>query len=255
MTAHLRLRQYGDLEVRQSFDGNNATAEASTFLLSIVSYLTQNTLEKVDLESVDVDLAQTDQPSFANLVGASASRTVVHPGDKVTLNLDFAPYRGETFHHRLNVAIPGDLNPGRYSLLVGDGASVDGARLSLAPAEPVTFHQALALLRSFHSRRDLMVLGIAAGPGLSVAGEAMAQLPGSVRSLWGAAATGGAVGLRSAIVQEQREAMAVPIQGLLRVDLEVRRRVPEASDTAASVDDGAPADETAAVAINDKGGV
>jgi hypothetical protein len=251
MTAHLRLRQYGDLEVRQSFDGNNATAEASAFLLSIVSYLTQNTLEKVDLEGVEVDLAQTDQPSFANLVGASASRTVVHPGDQVTLNLDFAPYRGETFHHRLSVAIPGDLNPGRYSLLVGDGASADGARLSLAPAEPVTFHQALALLRSFHSRRDLMVLGIAAGPGLSVAGEAMAQLPGSVRSLWGAAATGGAVGLRSAIVQEQREAMPVPIQGLLRVDLEVRRRVPEAADTADTI----PGDETAAVTTNDKGGV
>jgi hypothetical protein len=170
----------------------------------------------------------------------------------VALNLDFAPYRGDHFHHTLTLDLPGDLAPGRYSLLVGDGASVDGARLSLAPAEPVTFHQALALLRSFHSRRDLMVLGIAAGPGLSVAGEAMAQLPGSVRSLWGAAATGGAVGLRSAIVQEQREAMAVPIQGLLRVDLEVRRRVPEASDTA---DSGVSADETAAVAINDKGGV
>ena len=54
--------------------------------------------------------------------------------------------------------------------------------------------------------------------------------------------------------------MPVPIQGLLRVDLEVRRRIPEASDSADSDDNAAPADtaagaETAAVVANDKGGV
>ena len=126
----------------------------------------------------------------------------------------------------MTVDLPKDLPAGRYSLLVGDGASVDAARLALEPAEPVTFPQALELLRSFHSRRDLMVLGVYGGAGLSVAGEAMPRLPGSVRSLWGAAASGSAVALRSAIAQEKREAMDVPVQGLVRIDLEVRRREP-----------------------------
>jgi hypothetical protein len=249
MTAHLRLRRYGDLEVRQSFDGNNAVSEASTFLLSIVSYLTQNSLEKVEVESVDVDLAQTDQPSAANLVGANASRTVVHPGDHITLNLDLVPYRGERFRHSLPLDLPGDLPAGRYSLLVGDGASVDAARLSMQPAEPVTFPQALDLLRSFHSRRDLLVLGFYGGPGLSVAGEAMPRLPGSVRSLWGAAASGSAVALRAAIVQEKHETLAVPVQGVIRIDLEVRRREPSTGD-----DDGSGAAGSGA-APDDKGGL
>jgi hypothetical protein len=226
MTAHVRLRRYGDLEVRQSFDGNSAVSEASTFLLSIVSYLTQNSLEKVEVESVDVDLAQTDQPTAANLVGANASRTVVHPGDHITLNLDLVPYRGERFRHTVPLDLPGDLPAGRYSLLVGDGASVDAARLSMQPAEPVSFPQALDLLRSFHSRRDLLVLGFYGGPGLS----------GSVRSLWGAAASGSAVALRAAIVQEKHETLAVPVQGVIRIDLEVRRREPSSGD-----DDGSDA--------------
>jgi hypothetical protein len=249
MTAHLHLRGYGDLAVRQSFDGNSAVSEASTFLVSIVSYLSQNPMEKVDIDRVEVDLAQTDQPAFANLVGANASRTVVHPGDRVTLSLDLAPYRGERLHHSTALDLPGDLPDGRYSLLVGDGASVDAARLSMEPAEPVTFPQALALLRSFHSRRDLIVLGFYSGSGLSVAGEAMPRLPGSVRSLWGAAASGSAVALRSAVVQEKRETMDVPIQGLVRIDLEVRRREPVAGtdeDTGAAGTD---------VASNDKGRV
>jgi len=248
MTARLRLRGYGDLVVRQSFDGNGAVGEAAAFLLSIVGYLTQNPLEKVEVENVELDLGQIDQPSFANLVGAHASRTVVHPGDRVGLNLDFVPYRGDTFRHTMSVTLPDDLPEGRYSLLVGDGASADAARLALEPAEPVTFPQALDLLRSFHSRRDLMVLGVAGGAGLSVAGEAMPRLPGSVRSLWGAAASGSAVGLRSAVVQEQREAMDVPVQGLVRIDLEVRRRVPPAGGAA---DPG----DAAEVASRNKGGV
>jgi hypothetical protein len=145
--------------------------------------------------------------------------------------------------------LPEDLPAGRYSLLVGDGASVDAARLSLEPTEPVSFPQALELLRSFHSRRDLIVLGVYSGTGLSVAGEAMPRLPGSVRSLWGAAASGSAVALRSAVVQEKREPMAVPIQGLVRIDLDVRRREPVSGE-----DQGAGAAGND-VASNDKGRV
>jgi hypothetical protein len=96
----------------------------------------------------------------------------------------------------------------------------------MEPAEPVTFLQALELLRSFHSRRDLLVLGVYGGAGLSVAGEVMPRLPGSVRSLWGAAASGSATALRSTVAQELREEMDMPVQGLVRIDLEVRRREP-----------------------------
>ncbi len=230
LTARLRLARYGDLEVRQSFDGDSATTEAATFLLSIIAYLSQNTLEKVSLEDVEVEIAQTQQPLMAALVGANASRTVVRPGDKVNLNLDLVAYRGDRFHHSLSLDLPEDLPAGRYSLLVGDGASVDAARLAMEPADPVTFPQALELLRSFHSRRDLMVLGVYGGPGLSVAGEVMPRLPGSVRSLWGAAASGSATALRTTVAQEKLETMDMPVQGLVRIDLEVRRREPFAGE-------------------------
>ncbi len=230
MTARLRLRGHGDLEVRQSFDSESAGTEAAAFLLTIVAYLSQNSLEKVSLENIEVDLVQTQQPRFATLVGANASRTLVRPGDRVTLNLDLVAYRGDRFRRSLSLDLPQDLPAGRYSLLVGDGASVDAARLTLEPAEPVTFAQALELLRSFHSRRDLMVLGIYGGVGLSVAGEVMPRLPGSVRSLWGAAASGSAAVLRTTVAQERREVLEVPMQGMVRIDLEVRRREPLAGD-------------------------
>jgi hypothetical protein len=226
LTAHLRLQRYGDLEVRQSFDSENAGTEAASFLLTIVNYLTQNPLQKVSLEAVDVSVSQTDKPRVASLVAANADRTVVRPGQRVTLSLDLVAFRGDRFRHSFAVDLPPDLPVGRYSLLVGDGSSIDAARIALEPAEPQSFPQALALLRSFHSRRDLLVLGVYAGAGLSVAGEIMPRLPGSVRSLWGAAGSGSVVGLRSTIAQEQLERMAMPVTGLVRIDLEVRRKEP-----------------------------
>ncbi|HVR95718.1 MAG TPA: hypothetical protein VMW27_03835, partial [Thermoanaerobaculia bacterium] len=198
-----------------------------------------NPLEKVDLEAVEVEVHQSPLPRTASLVGAYAERTVVRPGERVGLTLDLAAYRGERFRRSMSVDLPEDLPAGRYTLLVGDGASADATRLLLEPSDPVTFRQAFDLLNSFHSRRDLVVLGVFGGPGLSVAGEVMPRLPASVRSLYGAAASGSAVALRSTIAQTRRETLDVPISGLVQVDLEVRRD-PVLTGEEGNVDDGAP---------------
>jgi hypothetical protein len=233
LAAHFKLKDRGDLEVRQSFDGDNAGLEAATFMLALAGYLTNNPFEKLRFEDVSVELSQAPQPRSATLVGAIADRTVVHPGERVGLNLDLIAYRGERFRRSLPIDLPQDLPSGRYSLWIGDGASIDATCFIIEPAAPVTFPQALRLLRSLHSRRDLLVLGVYAGPGLSVAGEVMPRLPGSVRSLWSAAASGSAAPLRTTIAQEVRQVMDVPVDGLVRVDLEVRRREPVGGEQAA----------------------
>jgi len=226
LQAKIRLAGHGELDLQQSFDGDSAGTDSSSFLLAIAAYLTQNPLERVHIESIDARLTQWAKPRAATVVDAHADRTVVRPGDRVTVNLDLLPYRGERFRHSLGVTLPEDLPDGRYTLLVGDGASADATRLQLQPAEPLSIQQALTQLRSFHSRRDLVVMGVFGGPGLSVAGEAMPRLPDSVRSLWGAASAGSAVPLRMAIAQQQVERLATPVDGLVKIDLEVRRREP-----------------------------
>jgi hypothetical protein len=66
------------------------------------------------------------------------------------------------------------------------------------------------------------VIGFYGGPGLSVAGEVMPRLPGSVRSLYAAASSGNAVPVRTSIAQLVSEPISVPIDGMVRIDLEVR---------------------------------
>jgi len=238
LVARFALADHGELTLEQSFDGDSAAINSVSNLLSFASYLVANDLAEVDIESVDVELTQVQRPRTATLVGAHADRSVLKPGDRVRLNLDFSAWRGEDFRRTLELDLPEDLPEGPYYLFVGDGTSVDAARMLIEQPEPESLRQALTLLRSLHSRRDLVVLGVARGAGLAVAGETMPNLPGSVRSIWSAAPSGSAKPLRLAVSQQYVEVADRPLSGLVRVDVEVERREPLRSDGSPGGDDG-----------------
>lgn len=234
-----RMAEHGELYSSQSFEGPTVAGDLVSFLQSIAGYLLQNDFEKVEIEEVEVDLIQHSKPRTLTLVGAHAERSVVTPGQPLTLHLDLLPYRGIRFRRSVQVEIPADVPDGRYFFFVGDGASVDAARLALEPAVPINLRQALRMIRSLHSRKQLGVLGFFAGQGLSVAGEVMPQLPGSMASIWGAAPSGAAQPLRLVVAQEIFEPSERPLDGLVRIDLEVRRREPLSPDSNGEpMDDG-----------------
>ncbi|HSL85260.1 MAG TPA: SpoIVB peptidase S55 domain-containing protein [Thermoanaerobaculia bacterium] len=230
LEAIFDLGAWGKLPVRQSFDGPSAAGQAVLHLAAFAGFLTGTPLERVEIAGLDVTLTQVARPRTATLVGAHAERTVVRPGETVRLNLDFKGYQGETFRRAVRVAVPEDMPAGRLVMLVGDGESADAARLALEPAEPVTFAQALTLLRSFHSKRELGVLQVFRGSGLAVAGNTLPRLPGSVRSIWQAASSGSAKPLAVAVEEVEAEELPFPALGIVRIDLEVRRRAPLVAD-------------------------
>jgi hypothetical protein len=244
LVGRFDLGDQGELTVRQSFDGLGAAMEAAIYLLAYTSFILNNNLEQVELAGLDIELTQFDQPRTARLVEAHAAKTIVRPGDRVPVNLDLVAFRGDHFRKSIELELPTGLADGRYSLLVGDGVSVDVARLMIERSEPVTFAQALDFLRSLHSRRQLVALGVFAGAGLAVAGEVMPQLPGSVRSIWGAAASGSAVPLRLTVAHEDVAELEVPLEGLLRIDLEVQRQEPLAPESEGESGEGDGDEET-----------
>jgi hypothetical protein len=250
LEARFRLAGRDELTVAQSFDGDAAGSRAALHLVSYAAFLLQNEMEEVALEGIEIELRQSGEPRTATLVGAHAERTVLRPGDQVAVHLEFTAWRGEPFRRTLELTLPANLPAGRYHLFVGDGASVDAARLAVERAEPQTLRQALALLGSLHSNRELVVLGVREAHGLAVAGEVLPQLPGTVRSIWGAAGPGGAQPLRLAVAQTEAVAMPVPIQGLLRVDLRIERREPL---TAGEIDGEAPAEDMDGQAVEGGG--
>ncbi len=237
LSVRFDLGSHGVLALEQSFDGLTAASEAAMFVLGYVNFFLQNAFDEVVLHGLEIDIYQHPEPRTAILVGGYADRTKVRPGQEVNLNLEFVPYRGEVIRHRLPIRVPQELPAGRYSLLVGDGVTIDLQRAKVEPASPVRLEQALEIVEGFHSRRDLVVLGLHSGRGLAVAGEVLPQLPGSMQSLWTSAASKSAVPLRLVVAQESSQRLEVPIAGGVRIDLEVVRpdpvtaQDPDASDS------------------------
>jgi hypothetical protein len=223
MKARFQLAGYDDFVLEQSFDGGQAPVQSVIYLMAFGAYLVGNGFEDVEVEAVEIDYVQKAEPRAATLVAAHAERTQVRPGETIRVFLEFQAYRGERYRRTIETVVPSAVPDGRYILLVGDGTSIDGARLLVEQRVPQSFAQALNYLRGLSSRSDLKTLGLLVQPGLAIAGEPLPRLPASVRSIFRGEKSGG-VPLGLAILSETSERTERPIEGALRVDLEVKRR-------------------------------
>ncbi|MEM6457259.1 MAG: hypothetical protein AAF772_19375, partial [Acidobacteriota bacterium] len=219
--------------LRERFDGPRAAIEAVVFLQTYLTFLIDGPYGAIALDRIDIALRQDPQPALRTLVAAYADRVRVAPGETVILTLIDAPAdapaeptRRRT--RRLAVDVPTDLPNGRYSLLIGDGTTIDLARQLVRRTAPQTQAQFFASLRTQRDRRQLNVLGLMAAPGRAVAGAALPALPGSVRGVFaGARTTAKAIvgtPLELVIVDEGKAtALDEPLEGAVRVDLDVDR--------------------------------
>jgi hypothetical protein len=243
----------GRLELAQSFDGAGAGTDAVLWMYAVLDFLSGTELAEIDVAAIEAKLVPWAKPRVAALVGAHPARSRLEPGETLDLFVDLRGYRGEAERRRLSLAVPPDLPAGRYTLLVGDGTSVDAARLGLEPAAPVTFEQARDLLSSLGTTREIAVLGVLPGRGLALAGEVLPRLPASARQIWAAGGGGGARPLRLAVVQLERFPQEVPISGIVRLDIELARPMPSTGDAAAAGDGGARESEAAQGAAGSAG--
>jgi hypothetical protein len=219
--ARLELEGHQPLRLGRHFAGTSAGLDTALYVLSLLSFVMNNDSEEVVVRRLEVDLAHSPELRTVSLLAAHPSERSVRPGAEVDLRLELRRYRGETFHRTIRVALPSDLPAGPYYLFVGDGASIDAARLQMQPTVPTDFRESLELLRSFHGPSDLIVLGVLPSPGLVVDGKTLPRLPGSVRSIWSASGPLAAKPVGLAIRAEQSERLDFPLAGGVRVDLQV----------------------------------
>lgn len=219
--ARFRLEGYDDLVVSQSFDGNQAATDAAIFVLTYAAFLELGESERASIVGVEIELDQALEPRLDTLEYVRADRRRVRPGDTVNLRLGVESYDGEHSIRPLPVKVPSDVPAGRYYLMVGDGTSMDAARLAIEPGEPRDLSASITKINDFSPRTSLQVMGLVAAPGLTVDGRPLPALPGSMRSIL---ASGDAVqGTELRRLGEWKEPLDRPLEGIHRVDLVVER--------------------------------
>lgn len=223
LAVRFDLEGHESLEMAQSFEGRSAGVDGAVFLMTYADYLLGNDFEMARLTGIDVTISQSSRPETETLVSAQPERRVVAPGEKVSIGLELQSFRGGRHREPIEIEVPSTLRDGRYVVLIGDGSSIDAARRTLVPVVPDNLAEALGVLRAYRSRRDLVVLGLVAAPGVSVAGEALPALPESIRAILAGGAVRDASPLALHIVDERVLEVTQPLSGAVRVDLEVRR--------------------------------
>ena len=221
LAVRWELDRYPAVELAQSFDGPSAGLSAATYLFLMTNYLINNPLEEVRLRGVSVELTQHPEPRTVRILRGFANRATVEPGDHVEVTLELQPFRGSTYKESFTVELPRELPPGVYSLIVGDGVTMDGVRQQVEQVTPETFEQSIDMVRGFHSNRDLVTLGLAPAWGLSLSGHVLPRLPSSMRGLWQHVAPGGARQLGLAVLQRIETRVEQPMSGGVRIDVRV----------------------------------
>jgi hypothetical protein len=221
MEASFEVAGFPPLEVRQTFDGPNAGMDAAIYVLSVVGFFELNDWQDVDLRRINVALLQHPRIRLASVNSANADRRRVRPGERVEVRCELRAHDGSISTRTLEVQVPLDAPAGPYYLFVGDATTIDSVRQRIEPSEPASFGEALDLLRSYHSRDQLAVLGARAARGLVVSGRALPDLPDSMRSIWGAASPSQVRALSLVVEQHQLEDAGIPLQGAERIDLTV----------------------------------
>jgi hypothetical protein len=231
------LGEQGKLDLRQSFDGPRAANDALGFLVGVLGFVTRTDLAQVDVKALRIRVVPFDQPRAAELVEAHAVESRLEPGATAHVRVVLRDFRGGTEQRELALTVPADLPAGPCILVVGDGASLDGVRFGLEPAEPRSFAEARELIGSLGSARQLGVLLIAPGQGVAAGGTALSRLPPSMRSLW-VVGSPSSKPLRAAIVARVSAEELEPLAGLVRIDLEIERRTPAAAESLSASETG-----------------
>ncbi|MEO1087832.1 MAG: hypothetical protein AAFY88_26660, partial [Acidobacteriota bacterium] len=224
LEARLEIEGHDDLLLAQSFDGSQASMNAVVYLLTVAAFLELNEERPTAITGMDLKLHQAAEPRLTTILGTRAPKKRVVPGEKIPLWIDLQPQRGERTRVEVEIEIPHDAPEGRYWAMVGDGTSMDAARLLIEKSTPANFEQQLAAMRNFHSRKQLHVVGLTAASGRSHAGDVLPDLPPSMRAIY--AAEGERLQLR--IVDEQITPWERPLNGIFRVDFEVEAPKPSA---------------------------
>ncbi|MDX1999395.1 MAG: SpoIVB peptidase S55 domain-containing protein [Thermoanaerobaculia bacterium] len=231
----MRIRMAGreDLVARQTFTGDRSPGLAINWATGLVNYLANNDFEKVTFTGFELVLRQELGHTGLTIEAARPARSQVRPGETLPVVLDQRGYRGELVRRTIEVPIPPDAPAGKLTLHIGDGASLDALRLSLEPVVPRNLDEALELLGSYLTSRQLGVLAAFPAPGLQVGGKSLTRLPGSIQSIWKSAGSAAPTRpLKSAVRLLSLSPTPVPLAGAVKIDVEVRR--PEAQEPASA---------------------
>jgi hypothetical protein len=191
MKATVRLKGAEPITVEDTFSGARYTGPMGAALLfsplsTIVSVLVRNPIAPVRIESIECDVQIEPGRKTAILESVRLKSETVEPGQEIKAIVTLKPHKGDRETHEIKIPIPRDFPEGPCELVVCDAMNSVRRQFRNDPAifEPRDLDALVRAIRvQTDPKRTSVYLHIPSPErGVTIRGQALPNLPGSVRS-------------------------------------------------------------------------
>lgn len=174
-------------------------------IASIVNMLVRNSMEPVRIESIDCDVDIATGRTVASVESVRLASDRLEPGQTLKAFVTLKPFKGERQTVEINLPLPPDLEEGRYDANICDMSNNLRRSFRNDPSllEPHDFKGILRAIRTqTEPIRTAIYLHVPLPErGLAIEGQALPNLPGSVRAVFATNRQSPEAAVRSDLVQ------------------------------------------------------
>jgi hypothetical protein len=193
LSATIRIKGFDPISVSDTFSGPRYTGPmgaAALFspLASMVNILVKNSMAPVRIESIDCDVQVEPGRKVAQIDTVRLVSETIEPGHDLKAIVTLKPFKGERETVELSIPIPADFPEGPCEAVFCDAANSIRRKLRNDPAvlEPRDLNGVIQTIRIQTEPKRTAVYAHIPSPerGLSVQGQPLPNLPGSVRAVF-----------------------------------------------------------------------
>jgi hypothetical protein len=191
--ATIKLQGHDSIEISDTLSGPRYTGPMGAAALfspiaSIVNILVRNAMAPIRIESIDCEVEIKPGRTVAGIESVRLASDRVQPGEPLRAIATLKPFKGERQTVEVVLPLPADLDEGAYEATLCDLTGSLRRRFRNEPAllEPRDLEGVLESIRlQTAPRRTSLYLHVALPDrGLAVKGQALPNLPGSVRAVF-----------------------------------------------------------------------
>ena len=180
VSGSAKLTNHDPIAFDNIFSGDQPSVNAATYIAAPVAALLGNDYEKVDIESLDLSIASTEEPRTATLERVWIDDQRPRAGRTVPLKVLLRTYRGDEQIRTIPIEIPANIS-GTLSLLVADGGRLGQIeQRETRSSQPRSVDQIVRTLNRSRRGNTIYVKLLGSEPGAVVKGEPLTALPPSV---------------------------------------------------------------------------
>ena len=197
------FKKFGAIDFEDLFTGDQPSISAAAAIVGPVNLVMRNAFENVELESLRLEIASSEQPLTATIERAWVDAVRPKAGTTVPVKVQLRTYRGEAVTRTVPIEIPANAS-GTLQVMVSDGTRLsqwESRELQQAAVSSRGVPQMLKALNATRKNNRIYVRLLGSDPGAVVRGEVLPSLPPSVLGVLESDRNGGNFSpLRSALL-------------------------------------------------------